>query len=171
VLHSLCKPTSSCRTTVNLHERRRAFAVVRGETAHASLRFLDRVWLFTKLLDSKILLVCLQLFSYCHSVPPLVHLALLMRGEVGLALKKLCAFFAVMLPQTRQIFYGLLILEFCEMLLVAQVGVDLIEIARVPARLLLGVLSSDGRHVGLCMLVCRIRGRSAMGLKMWRTFG
>jgi hypothetical protein len=100
-----------------------------------------------------------------------VHLALLMRGEVGLALKKLCAFFAVMLPQTRQIFYGLLILEFCEMLLVAQVGVDLIEIARVPARLLLGVLSSDGRHVGLCMLVCRIRGRSAMGLKMWRTFG
>jgi hypothetical protein len=73
-----------------------------------------------------------------------------------------------MLPQARQIFYGLFILEFCEVLLVVQVGVDLIEIARVPARLLLGVLSSDGRHVGLCMLVCRIRGRSALGLKMWR---
>lgn len=77
-----------------------------------------------------------------------MHLALLMRGEVGIALKKLCALFAVVLAQPRQIFYGLRILELCEMLLVVQVGVHLVEIANVPARLLLGVLSSDGWHGG-----------------------
>ena len=81
-------------------------------------------------------------------LPPLVHLALLMRQHITLALIKLCAFFAVKLPQPRQIFYWLRILELGEMLLVAQVGVDLVEVARVATRLLLGVLSSYGGHGG-----------------------
>jgi hypothetical protein len=55
-----------------------------------------------------------------------VNLALLVCVEVGLALEKLCAFFAVMLAQARQIFYGFRILELREVLLVAQVGVDLV---------------------------------------------
>jgi hypothetical protein len=75
-----------------------------------------------------------------------VDLALLVGVEVGLALKKLCALFAVVLAEARQIFYGLRILELCEVLLVVQVGVDLIEIARVAARLLLGILTPDCRH-------------------------
>lgn len=82
-------------------------------------------------------------------VPPLVHLALLMGDKVGLALKELCAFLAVMLPQARQVLYRLRILELGEVLLVAQVGVDLVEIAGMAARLLLGVLSAYGRHGGL----------------------
>lgn len=80
-----------------------------------------------------------------------------MRSEVGLALKELCAFLAVVLPQSRQIFYGFRILEFCEMFFVAQVGVDLVKIARMSARLLLGVLPSNGRHgSGRWMLSCSI---------------
>lgn len=121
---------SSRRTVVNLHQCRRACAVVGGK-ADGSLCFLLGIWFFAKLLHS-----------------PLVHLALLMGAKVGLALKKLCAFLAVVLAEARQIFYGFRIFEFCQMLLVAQVGVDLVEVARVSARLLLGVLSSDGRHGG-----------------------
>jgi hypothetical protein len=79
-------------------------------------------------------------------LPPLVHLALLMRQHIALALIKLCAFLAVELPQPRQVLYRLRILELGEMLLVAQVGVDLVEVARVATRLLLGVLSSYGGH-------------------------
>jgi hypothetical protein len=77
-----------------------------------------------------------------------MHLALLMRLKVAVALKKLCAFLAVPPPQSGQVFYRLRILELCEMLLVAQVGVDLVEVARVATRLLLGVLSSYGWHGG-----------------------
>lgn len=77
-----------------------------------------------------------------------MDLALLMRSKVAVALKKLCALLAVPLPQARQIFYGLRILEFGKMLLVAQVGVDLVEIARMSTCLLLGVLSAYGRHGG-----------------------
>lgn len=65
-----------------------------------------------------------------------MHFALLMCDKVGLALKEFCAFFAVVLAQTRQIFYGFRILELCEMFLVAQVGVDLVEVARVATCLL-----------------------------------
>ena len=82
------------------------------------------------------------------NVPPLMHLALLVRQHVGFTLEKLCAFFAVILAQTGQVFYGLCILELCEVLLVVQVTVHLVEVARVSARLLLGVLSPDGRHRG-----------------------
>lgn len=88
------------------------------------------------------------------NVPPLVHLALLVGQHIGLTLKKLCAFFAVVLPQTRQVFYGLSILELCEVLLVVQVAVHLVEVARVSARLLLGVLSPDGRHSGTVYWMC-----------------
>ena len=69
--------------------------------------------------------------------------------KVGVALKELCAFCAVELAQAGQVLYGIGILEFRKMLLVAKVSVDLIEIARVAARLLLGVLSAYGRHGGL----------------------
>lgn len=74
--------------------------------------------------------------AQCY-VPALVDLALCVGSEVCVALKKLCAFFAVVLAQAGQVLYGLRILEFCEVLLVAQVGVNLIEITRVAARLLL----------------------------------
>jgi hypothetical protein len=87
--------------------------------------------------------------AFLQDVPPLVHLALLVRQHVGLALKELCALEAVVLPQAGQVFYGLRILELCEVLLVAQVGVDLVEVARMPARLLLAVLSAYGRHGGV----------------------
>lgn len=83
-------------------------------------------------------------------LPPLVDLALLMCDKVGIALEELCALFAVVLAQARQILYGLCILEFGKVFVVEQVGVDLVEITGVAARLLLGVLSSYGRHVGLC---------------------
>ena len=79
-------------------------------------------------------------------LPPLVDLALLVGGEVGVALKKLCAFLAVVLAQAGQVLYGLFILEGGQMLVVAQVGVDLVQVARVAARLLLGVLSAYGWH-------------------------
>jgi hypothetical protein len=75
-----------------------------------------------------------------------VHLALLMGAEVGVALKKLCAFFAVVLAQAGQVLDGLLVLEGGQMLFVAQVGVDLVEVAGIPARLLLRVLSAYGWH-------------------------
>jgi len=104
---------------------------------------------------------------HCSSIPALVHLSFLVCDKVGFALKEFCAFLAVVLAQTRQVFYGFRILELCEMFLVAQVGVDLVEIARVATCLLFGVLSPDGRHIGLWLLN-RIRGRSAVGLKMWR---
>jgi len=81
--------------------------------------------------------------------PSLVRLALLVGAVVGLALKPLCAFFAVPLPQTRQVFAGLCVLEGSEVLLVTQVGVDLVKIAGVPACLLLRLLAAYGRHVGL----------------------
>lgn len=81
-------------------------------------------------------------------IPALVNLALLVRQHVGLTLEELGAFKAVILPQAGQIFYRLRILELCKVLLVLQVGVDLVEIARVAACLLLGILSSDGRHCG-----------------------
>jgi hypothetical protein len=87
-------------------------------------------------------------FCFFSVLPPLMHLALLMRLKVAVALKKLCAFLAVPPPQSGQVFYRLRILELCEMLLVAQVGVDLVEVARMAARLLLGVLSSYGWHDG-----------------------
>jgi hypothetical protein len=91
---------------------------------------------------------CANLHLLQHIVPALVHLVLLVRDKVVLALKEPGAFLAVEFAQARQIFYGLRILVLCEVLLVVQVGVDLVEIARVPARLLFGVLSSDGRHGG-----------------------
>lgn len=81
-------------------------------------------------------------------LPALMNLALLVCDKVGVALKKLCAFLAVEFAQAGQIFYGLCILEFREMLLVAQVGVDLVEVARVSTCLLLGVLSAYGWHGG-----------------------
>ena len=90
--------------------------------------------------------------------------ALLVRQHVGLTLEKLGAFEAVILPQTGQIFYGLRILELCEVLLVPQVGVDLVEIARMAARLLLGILSSDGRHYGAWVSVQTVfSGSAAVG--------
>jgi hypothetical protein len=58
------------------------------------------------------------------------------------------------------------------MLLVVQVGVDLVEVARMAARLLLGGFSSDGRHIGRFVLDAGwIRGRSAVVVKMWRAPG
>ena len=77
-----------------------------------------------------------------------MHLALGVGDPVGLALKELCAFLAVVLAQAGQILCGRRVLERGEMLVVAQVGVDLVEIARVAARLLLGVLSPYGGHAG-----------------------
>lgn len=86
-----------------------------------------------------------------------MHLALLVGDEVAIALKKLCTFLAVILPQARQIFYGLRILELGQVFVVAQVGVDLVEVARMAARLLLGVLSTYGWHDGL------VAGSAAVG--------
>lgn len=101
-----------------------------------------------------------------------MHLALLMRAEVGVALKKLCAFLAVVLAQAGQVLYGLLILEGGEMLFVAQVGVDLVEVAGMAASLFLRVLSAYGWH-GACVCgivaVCRavlIRGRR-LSVREW----
>jgi hypothetical protein len=142
--------SSSC-SIVHLHQRRGALPVV-GREASRLFSFLVRVWLLAELLDSAEISVCAQIFRMRCVVPPLVHLALLVRLEVGVALKELCALGAVVLPQARQIFYGLRISELCQMLLVVQVGVDLVEVARVAARLLLGGFSSDGRHGGRFVL-------------------
>ena len=76
-----------------------------------------------------------------------MHFPLLVSNKIAFALEELCALFAIMLAQAWEIFYRFCILEFSKMLLVAEVGMDLVEIASVPSRLLLGVLSSDGRHI------------------------
>ena len=81
--------------------------------------------------------------------PPLVNLALLVGDKVAIALKKLCAFLAVILAQAGQVLYGLCILELGQVLFVAQVGVNLVEVARMATCLLLGVLSAYGWHDGL----------------------
>ena len=99
-----------------------------------------------------------------------MHLALLVRTEVGVALKKLCAFLAVVLAQAGQVLYGLFILEGGEMLFVAQVGVDLVEVAGMAASLFLRVLSTYGWHcVVYCAVVYKavlIRGRR-LSVREW----
>lgn len=75
--------------------------------------------------------------------------AFLMSAKVWLALKELCALCAVPLPQAWQVLYRFGVLKLGEMLRIVQIGVHLVEIAGVAARLLLGVLSAYGRHVGL----------------------
>jgi len=70
-----------------------------------------------------------------------------MRRIIGFGLKPFCAFRALPLSQPRQIFYGFSILVLSEVFLVPQVGVDLVEVARVPAGLFLGVAAADGGHL------------------------
>lgn len=107
--------------------------------------------------------------------PPLVHFALLVSGHVGLALKELCAFLAVILAQAWQIFYRLCIFKLGQVLLVAQVGVHLVEIAGVPTSLLLGVLTAYGWHGGLyprpSAMGRAIVNVSAIAMQQWRRFG
>jgi hypothetical protein len=161
---------------VNIHQRRRRALAIVGPEAYGGLGFLLGVGFVAQLLDSAESSVLAPPSAYSALVPPLVHLALLMRHEVRFALEELCAFGAVVLPQAGQVFYGLRILELGQMLCVVQVGVDLVEVARVAARLLLGGFSSDGGHggrweqdAGCWVLGCRtqgcIRGRSS---KTWR---
>jgi hypothetical protein len=78
--------------------------------------------------------------------PPLVHLPLLMGDKVGVALKPLCALLAVPLAEPGQVLGGLGVLELGEVLVVVEVGVDLVEVACVAARLLLGLLAANGGH-------------------------
>ena len=109
-------------------------------------------------------------------IPAFVHLALLVSEHVGLTLKKLCTFFAVVLPQTRQIFYGLCILELSQVFLVVQISMDLVEIACVSPRLLLGILSSYGRHCGCRLNVQTVSAavgccRAGYRIRLWTRKG
>jgi len=74
-------------------------------------------------------------------------LPLLMRRIIGFGLKPFCTFRAVPLSQPRQIFYGFGILVPSEVFLVPQVGVNLVEVARVPAGLFLGIATAYGGHL------------------------
>ena len=135
---------------VHLHQRRGTLSVVCAESCSGLCLFL-RVGLVAQLLDSGTWSVAISSHrraGFNGSSPSLVHLPLVVCFEVGLALKPLCAFFAVPVAEAWQILGGLCVLELGEMLFVAQVGVDLVEIARVAARLLLGLFSPYGRHGG-----------------------
>lgn len=81
-----------------------------------------------------------------RDLPPLVRLATLVRGKVVVALKPFCAFLAIEFTQSRQILFSLGVLVELEVAVGAQVGVDLVDIARVATRLLLGVCSPNGGH-------------------------
>jgi hypothetical protein len=78
----------------------------------------------------------------------LVRLALLVRLVVGLGLVEFGALDAVEVAVGREFFENLSLVELLQVTLVVQVGVDLVEVARVTAGLLLGVDTSDGRHYG-----------------------
>lgn len=79
-------------------------------------------------------------------LPPLVDLPFLMCAHVCLALKPFCALFAVELPECRQVLGVLGVFELREVSFVAQVGVDLVDVTRVAARLLLGLLTPNSWH-------------------------
>lgn len=72
-------------------------------------------------------------------------------SQVCFRLEPFCALDAVELSQTRQVLGSLCALVFLQMLLLVYIIVDLIEIARVTASLLLGILTANGRHRG-CVL-------------------
>ena len=69
-----------------------------------------------------------------------------MGDHVALALKPLCALLAVPLSESGQVLGSLGVLVLGEVLVVVDVGVDLVEVARVAARLLLRLVTADGRH-------------------------
>lgn len=71
-----------------------------------------------------------------------------MGDEVVVVLEPFCAFFTIKLAQGRQIFLRFCFLVELEMAFGAQVRVDLVEIARVAARLLLRLRAPDGGHGG-----------------------
>jgi len=103
-----------------------------------------------------------------RNTPSLVVLPFTVLDEVVLALEELCALDAVELAARGQVFGGLCLQMQLEMSLVAQVGGDLVDVATVAARLLLGVLTSDGRH-GRCVpkLEVKVAGvRIILGRKL-----
>jgi hypothetical protein len=69
-----------------------------------------------------------------------------MGSKVGLALKPLCALFAVPFSKPWQVLGRLGVLELGEVLVVVNVSVDLVEVAGMPTRLLLGLVAAYGRH-------------------------
>lgn len=76
----------------------------------------------------------------------LVRLALLVRLVVGLRLVELGALNTVEVAKSGKVFARLSLMELLQVTLVVQVGVDLVDVARVTAGLLLGVGSTNGRH-------------------------
>lgn len=71
--------------------------------------------------------------------PSLVRLALGMRSEICLRLEPLCAFSAVILPKSWKVFGGLGGLVLSKVLILVDVGMNLVEVARMTARLFLRV--------------------------------
>lgn len=71
-----------------------------------------------------------------------------MGDEVVVALEPFCALFTIKLAQGRQIFLRLCFLVELEVAFGAQVRVNLVEVARVAARLLLRLRAPDGGHGG-----------------------
>lgn len=135
---------------VYLHQRGGALPIVGGESCGGLCLFL-RVRLVAQLLDSggwSVVASTAPRCGFLNFSPALVHLALVVCVEVGFTLKPFCALFAIPVAEAWQVLGSLCVLEMGEVLLVAQVGVDLVEIARVAARLLLRLFSSYGWHGG-----------------------
>jgi hypothetical protein len=137
-----------------------------GHTATGSISFRLRVRLLLECADSTIHVSSVQdIFFVCGILPALVDFSLGVCGQVCFRLEPFCALDAVELSQTRQIFLMLCFLVFLQMLLLVDVVVDLVEIARVTASLFLRVLTADGRHRGFLL---RSEGVVRVGMvKRW----
>jgi hypothetical protein len=78
----------------------------------------------------------------------LVRLGLEVRLVVGVGFVEFGALDAVKVAECRELLGNLSLVELLEVTLVVKVLVDLVEVARVTASLLLGVDSTNGRHGG-----------------------
>lgn len=78
----------------------------------------------------------------------LVRLALLVRSEVGIRLKPFRTFDTVKVAKRWEFLGSLGFVVLFQMAFVVNVGVNLVEVARVTAGLLLGVDSTNSRHFG-----------------------
>jgi hypothetical protein len=82
----------------------------------------------------------------CGIVPSFVRLATFVMLKVGLGIEPLCTWHAVPLTQTRQLFGHLCFLVELQVSLGLNIGMDLVEVACVPPRLLLRLCTSYGGH-------------------------
>ena len=105
-----------------------------------------RVWFFLQVAYSvESVRSAKRLFPVIY-LPSLVGLSFGVSSEVRLRLEPFGAFDTVELTQTGQVLGSLCVFVLVEVFFLVDVGVDLIEVASVTPRLLLRVLTANGRH-------------------------